>query len=97
MKKEMVIHIFSSVLSYYFKNTIIYISVYCVTVSGLKTIVELLIRSHDCFTASCNMEGIASVLRKCQNLANTLQILKHWALLVRLLISYLISVVSKII
>ncbi|EZA52114.1 Spatacsin [Ooceraea biroi] len=53
-------------------------------VSTLKTIVELLIRSHDCFTASCNMEGIASVLRKCQNLANTLQILKHWALLVRL-------------
>ncbi|XP_011880163.1 PREDICTED: spatacsin isoform X2 [Vollenhovia emeryi] len=53
-------------------------------VSGLKTIVELLVRSHDCFTASCNMEGIASVLRKCQNLANMLQILKHWALLVRL-------------
>ncbi|XP_011684393.1 PREDICTED: spatacsin [Wasmannia auropunctata] len=53
-------------------------------VSGLKTIVELLIRSHDCFTASCNMEGIASVLRKCQSLANMLQILKHWALLVRL-------------
>ncbi|XP_071562080.1 spatacsin isoform X1 [Temnothorax nylanderi] len=53
-------------------------------VSGLKTIVELLIRSHDCFTASCNMEGIASVLRKCQSLANMLQILKYWALLVRL-------------
>lgn len=53
-----------------------------VTVSTLRTIVELLIRSHDCFTASCNMEGIASVLRKCQNLANTLQLLKHWALLV---------------
>ncbi|XP_011147988.1 spatacsin [Harpegnathos saltator] len=53
-------------------------------VSTLKTIVELLIRSHDCFTASCNMEGIASVLRKCQKLANILQMLKHWALLVRL-------------
>ncbi|GAB1864875.1 Spatacsin [Camponotus japonicus] len=53
-------------------------------VAGLKIIVELLIRSHDCFTASCNMEGIASVLRKCQNLANMLQIFKHWALLVRL-------------
>lgn len=37
------------------------------------------------------MEGIASVLRKCQSLANMLQILKHWALLVRILISYLIN------
>ncbi|KAJ8669006.1 hypothetical protein QAD02_000265 [Eretmocerus hayati] len=51
----------------------------------LKIIVELLIRSHDCFTASCNMEGIASVLRKCQQLANSLQNLKHWSLLVRLI------------
>ncbi|KAL7289760.1 hypothetical protein TKK_0016361 [Trichogramma kaykai] len=50
----------------------------------LKIIVELLIRSHDCFTASCNMEGIASVLKKCQQLANSLQNLKHWSLLVRL-------------
>ncbi|XP_076620109.1 spatacsin isoform X1 [Colletes latitarsis] len=54
------------------------------TVSTLKTIVELLIRSHDCFTTSCNMEGIASILRKCQNLANVLQNHKLWALLVRL-------------
>ncbi|XP_039304859.1 spatacsin isoform X2 [Solenopsis invicta] len=61
-----------------------YISTHDEKRNGLKTIVELLIRSHDCFTASCNMEGIASVLRKCQNLANTLQILKHWTLLVRL-------------
>ncbi|XP_053975278.1 spatacsin isoform X1 [Hylaeus volcanicus] len=53
-------------------------------VSTLKTIVELLIRSHDCFTTSCNMEGIAAILRKCQNLANVLQNLKLWALLVRL-------------
>ncbi|XP_072747233.1 spatacsin [Anoplolepis gracilipes] len=53
-------------------------------VAGLKTILELLIRSHDCFTASCNMEGIASVLRKCQSLANMLQIFKYWTLLVRL-------------
>ncbi|KAF7381387.1 hypothetical protein HZH66_013781 [Vespula vulgaris] len=53
-------------------------------VSTLKTIVELLIRSHDCFTACCNMEGIASILRKCQNIANTLQYRKYWTLLVRL-------------
>lgn len=50
----------------------------------LKIIVELLIRSHDCFTASCNMEGIASVLRKCQQISNALQNLKHWSTLVRL-------------
>ncbi|XP_024937810.1 spatacsin isoform X2 [Cephus cinctus] len=50
--------------------------------STLKIIVELLIRSHDCFTASCNMEGIASILRKCQHLAVSLQNLKQWSLLI---------------
>ncbi|KAK1131494.1 hypothetical protein K0M31_017777 [Melipona bicolor] len=50
----------------------------------LKTIAELLIRAHDCFTTSCNMEGIASVLCKCQIFANVLQNLKYWTLLVRL-------------
>lgn len=54
-------------------------------VSTLKIIVELLIRSHDCFTACCNMEGIASILRKSQNIANVLQHHKYWTLLVRLL------------
>lgn len=54
-------------------------------VTTLKVIVELLIKSHDCFTASCNMEGIASILRKSQQLANSLQNLKQWGLLVRLL------------
>ncbi|XP_031835040.1 spatacsin isoform X2 [Nomia melanderi] len=57
---------------------------HCEKMSMLKTIVELLIRSHDCFTTSCNMEGIASILRKCQNLANILQNHKLWTLLVRL-------------
>ncbi|XP_076280997.1 spatacsin [Lasioglossum baleicum] len=56
----------------------------CEKLSTLKMIVELLIRSHDCFTTSCNMEGIASILRKCQNVANALQNLKLWTLLVRL-------------
>ncbi|XP_017759699.1 PREDICTED: spatacsin [Eufriesea mexicana] len=51
---------------------------------NLKTIVELLIRAHDCFTTSCNMKGIASVLYKCQNFADILQNLKYWTLLVRL-------------
>lgn len=55
------------------------------SVLTLKTIAELLIRSHDCFTTACNMEGIESVLRKCQHLANILQMLKYWALLVRLM------------
>ncbi|XP_066592873.1 spatacsin isoform X2 [Prorops nasuta] len=53
-------------------------------VLALKAVVELLIRSHDCFTATCNMEGIASILRKCQQLSNVLQNLKLWKLLVRL-------------
>ncbi|XP_076236055.1 spatacsin isoform X2 [Calliopsis andreniformis] len=53
-------------------------------VSAVKIIVELVIRAHDCFTTSCHMEGIASVLRKCQNLANLLQKHKSWTLLVRL-------------
>lgn len=72
--------------SYIFFNIMFeMINIICIfvhLVSGLKTIVELLIRSHDCFTASCNMEGIASILRKCQSLANMLQILKYWTLLV---------------
>ncbi|KAF7989681.1 hypothetical protein HCN44_008355 [Aphidius gifuensis] len=53
-------------------------------ISALKIIVELLVTSHNYFTASCSMEGIASVLKKCQQLANTLQRLKLWSLLVRL-------------
>ncbi|CAD6223033.1 GSCOCG00005360001-RA-CDS [Cotesia congregata] len=51
----------------------------------IKIIIELLIRAHNYFTAACHMEGIAYVLRKCQNIANTLQHLKLWSLLVRLL------------
>ncbi|KAK0162920.1 hypothetical protein PV327_006649 [Microctonus hyperodae] len=53
-------------------------------VSALKIVIELFILAHDYFTAACSMEGIASVLRKCQNLANTLQNSKLWSLLVRL-------------
>ncbi|XP_074094881.1 spatacsin [Cotesia typhae] len=51
----------------------------------IKIIIELLLRAHNYFTAACHMEGIAYVLRKCQNVANTLQHLKLWSLLVRLL------------
>ncbi|XP_015111289.1 spatacsin isoform X2 [Diachasma alloeum] len=52
--------------------------------SILKIVVELLIKAHHCFTVACSMEGIASVLRKSQQLSNTLQSLKLWSLLVRL-------------
>lgn len=48
-------------------------------------IVELLVRAHDCFNAYCNMEGIASVLRKAQMLTSILINLRNWKLMVRLL------------
>lgn len=48
-------------------------------------IIELLIRSHECFTAECNMEGISAILRKAQALTSTLLALKSWNLMVRLL------------
>lgn len=52
--------------------------------SILKIAVELLIKAHHCFTVSCSMEGIASILRKSQQFSNTLQGRKLWSLLVRL-------------
>ncbi|KAF5270792.1 hypothetical protein FQR65_LT05411 [Abscondita terminalis] len=51
----------------------------------ISLIVELLIRSHDCFTADCNMEGISIVLRKCQSIISSLLAIKYWRLIVRLL------------
>lgn len=82
-KKEIVSIILSKLLNKFYFMSVINFLFFSLVVT-LKIIVELLIRSHDCFTASCNMEGIASVLRKCQQLANSLQNLKHWSLLVRL-------------
>ncbi|KAK4884275.1 hypothetical protein RN001_000546 [Aquatica leii] len=48
-------------------------------------IIELLIRSHDCFTADCNMEGISIILRKCQKIISFLLSIQSWKLIVRLL------------
>ncbi|KAF2884766.1 hypothetical protein ILUMI_21411 [Ignelater luminosus] len=54
-------------------------------ISEINLVIELLIRSHDCFTADCNMEGISTILRKCQNIISLLLTLKSWKLIVRLL------------
>ncbi|KAI5750424.1 hypothetical protein M8J76_015496 [Diaphorina citri] len=51
----------------------------------LRQIVELLIRSHDCFTSACNMEGVVSVLDKCRHLVVHLLAQSAWSLMVRLL------------
>nr|XP_054756524.1 spatacsin-like [Lytechinus pictus] len=48
--------------------------------------VELIIRAHDCFTLSCNMEGIASVLRASCDCCNALAQSEEFSLMVRLLI-----------
>ncbi|XP_049816483.1 spatacsin [Schistocerca nitens] len=50
-----------------------------------KVIIELVIRAHDCFTAACDMEGIASVLRKSRILTTSLLKKEEWGLMVRLL------------
>ncbi|XP_022921323.2 spatacsin [Onthophagus taurus] len=52
----------------------------------LTLITELLIKSHDCFTADCNMEGISMVLKQSQALISTLIIAKNWNLIIRLLV-----------
>lgn len=54
-------------------------------ISEIALIVELLIKAHDCFTADCNMEGIAIVLKKSQALIALLLQLQSWKLIVRLL------------
>lgn len=51
----------------------------------VSVVIELLIRSHDCFTTECNMEGISAILRKAQTLTSTILNLKNWNLMVRLL------------
>ncbi|KAJ8979349.1 hypothetical protein NQ317_016078 [Molorchus minor] len=54
-------------------------------ISELALVVELLITAHNCFTADCNMEGISSILKKCQNVVSHLLTLRSWKLIVRLL------------
>ncbi|CAG9858094.1 unnamed protein product [Phyllotreta striolata] len=54
-------------------------------ISKLALSVELLIVAHDCFTADCNMEGISTVLKKCQDVVAHLATLRSWKMIVRLL------------
>ncbi|KAF4531594.1 hypothetical protein B566_EDAN010060 [Ephemera danica] len=49
-----------------------------------SVLVELLIRAHDCFTASCDMEGITKVLQKSRTLTPGLLQQEQWQLMVRM-------------
>lgn len=49
------------------------------------SIIELLIRAHDCFTADCNMEGISIIMKKSKEVISNLLIMQNWKLIVRLL------------
>ncbi|KAG5898668.1 hypothetical protein JTB14_005427 [Gonioctena quinquepunctata] len=54
-------------------------------ISELALVIELLIIAHECFTADCNMEGISTILKKCQAVISYLLTLRSWKLIVRLL------------
>ncbi|CAK6975277.1 LOW QUALITY PROTEIN: spatacsin [Scomber scombrus] len=57
-----------------------------VPLRDLNCIVELLIVAHDCFSLTCNMEGIVRVLQAARHLSHTyLAPGEHFSLLVRLL------------
>uniref|UniRef100_A0A3P9AU02 SPG11 vesicle trafficking associated, spatacsin n=1 Tax=Maylandia zebra TaxID=106582 RepID=A0A3P9AU02_9CICH len=57
-----------------------------VPLRDLNCIVELLIVAHDCFSLTCNMEGIVRVLQAARHLSHTyLAPGGHYSLLVRLL------------
>ncbi|XP_069570605.1 spatacsin [Brachyistius frenatus] len=57
-----------------------------VPLRDLECIVELLIVAHDCFSLTCNMEGIVRVLQAARHLSHTyLAPGEHYSLLVRLL------------
>ncbi|KAL4003977.1 malate synthase [Sarotherodon galilaeus] len=57
-----------------------------VPLRDLNCIVELLIVAHDCFSVTCNMEGIVRVLQAARHLSHTyLAPGGHYSLLVRLL------------
>uniref|UniRef100_UPI0037E77A2A spatacsin n=1 Tax=Semicossyphus pulcher TaxID=241346 RepID=UPI0037E77A2A len=57
-----------------------------VPLRDLSCIVELLIVAHDCFSLTCNMEGIVRVLQAARHLSHThLAPGEHYSLLVRLL------------
>jgi len=54
--------------------------------SNLKYEVELLVCAHYCFTISCDMDGIASILRAARHCNMTLSLLQEHTLMARLLI-----------
>ncbi|XP_076588606.1 spatacsin isoform X2 [Chaetodon auriga] len=57
-----------------------------VSLRDLSCIVELLIVAHDCFSLTCNMEGIVRVLQAARHLSHAyLAPGEHYSLLVRLL------------
>uniref|UniRef100_A0A3Q3EM06 SPG11 vesicle trafficking associated, spatacsin n=1 Tax=Labrus bergylta TaxID=56723 RepID=A0A3Q3EM06_9LABR len=57
-----------------------------VPLRDFNCIVELLIVAHDCFSLTCNMEGIVRVLQAARHLSHThLSPGEHYSLLVRLL------------
>lgn len=45
--------------------------------------VELLIKAHECFTASCNVEGIGKVLRRARMVASIALQEEKWQYLVK--------------
>ncbi|XP_066152206.1 spatacsin isoform X2 [Euwallacea fornicatus] len=53
-------------------------------ISEMSLVVELLIASHSCFTADCNMEGISTILKKCRGVIDHLSKVLSWKLIVRL-------------
>ncbi|KAK6624944.1 hypothetical protein RUM44_011808 [Polyplax serrata] len=51
-----------------------------------RAAIEVLIRAHDCFTTSCNVEGIGRVLRRARILTSVAVQEEQWHHLVRLLV-----------
>ncbi|KAG1653282.1 Spatacsin [Nymphon striatum] len=47
--------------------------------------VELCVRSHECYTAACNMEGISRVLHKARKISSELENQEEFTLIIRLL------------
>ncbi|RNA30862.1 spatacsin [Brachionus plicatilis] len=56
------------------------------TTEDFTLLTELIIRSHDCFTQSCSMEGISSVLQACKICAGKMLKAEEFDLMIRLLI-----------
>ena len=52
---------------------------------ALSMQVEMLIRSHDCYTLACSVDGIAEVLRVARDITAALYKGRHYKLMVSLL------------